>query len=105
MTQEKWQKLSKEEQILNIAAEFSRTKNLLISQNEKLAFGCLERAFELIDLTSNDPRWRGSILKELLRFREVLAEFYIKKDKTLEELIKIFKTWLMFNKFSSSVQV
>ncbi len=105
MTQGKWQKLSKEEQILNIASEFSRTKNLLISKNEKLAMGCLNRAFELIDLTSNDPRWRKGALKELLRFREVLAEFYLKKDKTLEELIKIFKTLLMFNKFSSLVKI
>lgn len=101
---EKWQSFSKEEQVLNIAAEFSRAKNWLAKNDKQEVLNCLNRAFELIDLTVQDPRWRKA-LNELLRFREVLAEFYLKKNKTLNEFIKIFKTLLRFNKFTSLVKI
>lgn len=100
----KWKKFSKENQLLNIASEFSRAKNWLAKNDENEFLNCLNRCFELIDLTINDYRWSKS-LKELLRFREVLAEFYIKKEKNLKEFIKIFKVLLRFNKFTSLVKV
>ncbi len=104
LSAEKWQKFSKEDQILNIAAEFSRAKNWLAEGEKKQALDCLNRAFELLDLTINDPRWRRG-LNELLRFRDVLAQFYIKKDKNTEEFKKIFRTLLMFTKFTSQVKI
>ena len=104
LTKEKWQGFSKEDQILNIAAEFSRAKNGLTDNDEKQVLDCLNRAFELLDLTINDPRWRRG-LNELLRFRDVLAQFYITKDKNLNEFKKIFQTLLMFTKFTSIVKI
>ncbi|PIP23151.1 MAG: hypothetical protein COZ91_03165 [Candidatus Nealsonbacteria bacterium CG_4_8_14_3_um_filter_39_7] len=104
MTSEKWQKLSKTEQILNIGAEFSRAKNWIQKNDEEYAISSLERAFELLDLTIDDKKWRRG-LRELLRFREVLAEFYLEKKKNNEEFVKIFKTLLFFNKFSSQVKI
>jgi len=104
MTFEKWQKLSKEEQILNIAAELSRTKFWLIRKDGKQVLNCLNRAFELIDLTI-DLSCHQKYLRELLRFREVLALFYIDKDKNADEFAKIFKTLLMFNGITSSVKI
>ena len=104
LTLERWKKFPKETQILNIAAEFSRAKNWLIKKDEHKVLNCLDKSFELIDLTINDSKWKKS-LKELLRFREVLAEFYIKKDKKLDELVKLFRTLLNFNKFSSQVKI
>ena len=104
LTLEKWRKFPKETQILNIAAEFSRAKNWLAKKDKSEVLNCLNRSFELIDLTVNDLKWKKS-LKELLRFRDVLAEFYIKEDKKLDELVKIFKTLLNFNKFSSQVKI
>lgn len=104
LTQERWQKFSKEEQILNIAAELSRAKFWLKEKNEKQILNCLNRAFELIDLTINAFKNQRA-LKELLRFREVLAQFYINKDKNIEEFKKIFKTLLMFSKFTSLVRI
>ena len=101
---EKWNKFSRQEQILNIAAEFSRTKNWLAKNDEQEVLNCLNRAFELIDLTIQSCR-KDKALNYFLRFREVLAEFYIKKNKTNEEFNKIFKTLLMFNKFTSLVKI
>ena len=89
---------------MNIAAEFSRAKHWLEEKDNKEVLNYLNRSFELIDLTINDSKWKKS-LKELLRFREVLAEFYIKKDKKLDELVKLFRTLLNFNKFSSQVKI
>ena len=104
LTQERWQKFSKEEQILNIAAELSRAKFWLEKKNEEQILNCLNRAFELIDLTINAFKNQRA-LKELLRFREVLAQFYINEDKNIEEFKKIFKTLLMFKRFTSLVEI
>lgn len=104
LSAEKWQSFSKEEQILNIAAEFSRSKNWLAKNDEPEILNCLNRAFELIDLTADDPRWRKG-LKELLRLRGVLAEFYLKKDKNAHKFTKIHKTLLKFNKLTSAIKI
>lgn len=104
MTFEKWQKLSKEEKFLNIAAELSRVKFWLKEKNKEQVLNCLNRVFGLLDLTINLSR-RQKYLKELLRFREVLADFYINKDKNMDEFTKIFKTLLMFDKFTSLVKL
>ena len=53
----KWQSFSKEEQISNIAAELSRTKNWLAKNDKQEVLNCLNRVFELIDLTIQDTRW------------------------------------------------
>jgi len=104
MTPEKWQKFSKEEQFLNIAAELSRAKFWLKEKNKEQVLICLNRAFELLDLTINGSRHQKD-LKELLRFRDVLARFYIDEDKNIDNFTKILKTLLMFNKFTSLVRV
>ena len=104
MTPEKWQKLSREKQILNIATELSRTKFWLEKKSEEEVLNCLNRAFGLIDLTIYSWRQQKG-LKELLKFREVLSRFYISKDKNIEEFKKILKTLLMFNKFASLVRI
>lgn len=104
MTFEKWQRFSKEEQILNIAAELSRTKFWLKKNDFGQALNCLNRAFELVDLTADSSRHRRD-LKELLRFRYALAQFYIDKDKNINEFARIFKTLLMLNKFTSLVEI
>jgi hypothetical protein len=104
LTQEKWQKFSKEKQILNIASELSRTKFWLEKKNEEQILNCLNRTFELIDLTINAFKNQRA-LKELLLFREILSQFYINKDKNPEEFKKILKTLLMFSKLTSLVKI
>ncbi|NOX87526.1 MAG: hypothetical protein GXO77_00745 [Calditrichaeota bacterium] len=58
-----------------IANKLNRAKNLIRQNKEAAAKECYERAFELTDLTSADPKWSGG-LKELRRFREVLGWLY-----------------------------
>ncbi len=92
LTSEKWSKLSKKDQILNIAAELSRATHWLEKDDFESAKDCYERAFELVDLTLDDNRWKGN-RRELARFREVLASFYIRK--TPPSICRFFDNWLI----------
>ncbi len=101
----RWNNFTKEVQILNIASELSRTKHWLLDGDKKEAENCLIRALELTDLTINDRKWTGSFLKELLRWRGVLAEFYISQNKEIDHFIRLFGILLYFNKFTSQVKI
>ncbi len=73
---EKWNRYPLERQILMIGSEFARAKNLRRDNVTGEVVQCYERAFELIDLCTMDPKWQ-SRLRELLRFREMLGELYL----------------------------
>jgi hypothetical protein len=83
LTPEKWAGYTKGQQILMIANEMNRAQNWLEKQQFTDANKCYERAFELTDLTVEDSKWTGAI-KELLRFREILAELYIQQQKDIK---------------------
>ena len=104
LTLEKWQAFPKEVQILNIASEFSRIKNWLAKNDEKEVRECLNRAFELIDLTIGDSKWNKG-LKELLRFRELLADFYIQPRKVNNYFLQLYRIFLNFTVQSSKVKI
>ena len=76
---EKWSKYTAGQQILMIGNELNRAINLLKNDMLPEVKNCYERAMELTDLTSADTKWKGR-LKELRRFREVLADLYLEKD-------------------------
>jgi len=90
LTEEKWSSYSRGQQILMIANELNRAKNLIANKRYKASDLCYERAFELTDLTSSDPKWRGK-LKELRRFRELLAELYISEHKDEQKNDLLYK--------------
>ena len=72
MTIDNWQKLSFYEQMGNIGSEISRALNWR-DKDEKSYDNAIARAFELLDLTIADLRWRLR-LKEIVRARELLAD-------------------------------
>jgi hypothetical protein len=100
----KWQAFSKEAQILNTAAEFSRAKSWLIKNDKQIVKNCLQRALELIDLSIRDVKWKSG-LKELLRFRDLLADFYIKENKDKQYFYNLYRTWLNFNGQTAKVRI
>jgi len=71
----RWYSLSLAEQMGHIGSEISRAVRR-IGKNEQLYERAMERAFELLDFTISDPRWRFR-LKELVRVREVLADAFL----------------------------
>lgn len=91
LTIEKWSKYSAGRQILMIANELNRAKNRIKQGNAKEVNLCYERAMELTDLTSSDPKWKSG-LKELRRFRETLGWIYISEKKDLKMNSLIYRT-------------
>jgi len=88
-----------------VANELNRAKNWIIKGDLEETNNCYERAFELLDLTISVVT-RRSLLKELLRFREMLATQYIssknavhkERDKLVNQ--KLFDVLLSLNKDS-----
>lgn len=73
---EKWNELSFFEQMANVGSEIERTikwKNKNNSEYSRMAF---ERALELLDFTVSDEKNKKR-LKELLRVREILADYFV----------------------------
>lgn len=75
MSKSRWQKLSLAEQMGNIASEVNRALYWRECGDNKNTEKATERALELIDLTITDKRWH-SRLKEIIRFREVLCDYF-----------------------------
>lgn len=76
MTQERWSQFSYFEQMGHIGSEVARARIWQERKDEVTSRKSIERAFELIDLTMSDHRWFNR-LKEICRFREVLADVYV----------------------------
>jgi len=80
---DKWFAYSRGRQLLMIANELNRAHNWIEKDQVFEVNMCYERAFELIDLTLGDKKWRGRF-KELLRLREVMAEMYVSDTKDIK---------------------
>ena len=81
MTLDRWTTFPKRQQLLFIGSEFERARVWQEKQGNEF-YSALERAFELIDLALQDPKWKPEIL-QLLALRAEIAKFYIgeRKDK------------------------
>ncbi len=74
-----------------IANELNRAKNWIVKEDFEEVKHCYERAFELLDLTVSVSMSRN-LIRELLRFREMLALQYIDKKMSVKfnnDLLKI----------------
>jgi hypothetical protein len=87
LSPEKWFGYSRSQQLLMIANELNRAGIWLEKGHFEDVDRCYERAFELTDFTVEDRKWSNS-LKELLRFREMLGDLYINKNKALNKLVQ-----------------
>lgn len=73
--QERWQTFSIFEQMANIGAEVGRAIRWRTKQNKQMSQNAFYRGLELIDFTIDDPQNRQS-LKEILRMRELLVDYF-----------------------------
>jgi hypothetical protein len=71
----RWRELSFFEQMANIGSEVERALKWKEKNNPEYSRLAYERALELLDLTIEDSR-NVSRLKELLRLREALADYF-----------------------------
>ena len=71
----RWYEMSFFEQIGNVGVEIGRTIAWKDKKRPDFSWRAFERALELLDLTISDRKNRGR-LRELLRLREVLADYF-----------------------------
>lgn len=91
LTQEHWQKFGLFEQLGNVGSEVNRALQWR-NKDEDLYKNSMYRAFELLDMSIQDYRWRND-WKELIRAKEALGDaMYGGKDygSTLEDLDNYF---------------
>jgi len=105
LTVEKWNSLTKDKQILNIGSELMRARNWLVHNNENYKTDCLNRAYELIDLTIDDKKWHRAGLKELTRFREIMGDYYLAKENDINKFNCLIKILLKFTAKSAMVKI
>ena len=105
LTLERWNALTYQKQVLNIASELTRAKNWIQKKDFIPANESIERALELIDLTVESRKVSGA-LKELLRFREVLAGFYVAhpEDTEYSDFLVLMNCFLDFDECSHSLR-
>jgi hypothetical protein len=72
----RWQELSFFEQMANIGSEVERAIKWKNKNNARYCQLAFERALELLDLSIGNEK-SGSRLKELLRLREALADYFV----------------------------
>ena len=71
----RWFALTLDEQLGNVGSEVGRAAKRHRQGDTAQRDRALDRAFELLDLTIQDPRWRHR-LKEICRAREVLVDTF-----------------------------
>jgi hypothetical protein len=73
----RWFTFTLAEQLANVGSEFERALSWKKRGDQVHFEKAFDRMLELLDLTIADPRWlRMRRLKELLRVREVLCDFF-----------------------------
>ena len=77
LTAARWSRFTLGQQILQIGAEMQRASDCLRPDRMELLRGCYERALRLVDLTVEVNARRG-LRRELLRWRGVVAELYVR---------------------------
>ena len=81
------------EQLGNVGSEVGRAGKWLRNGKEDLMKNCLDKAFELLDLTIIDSRWQNHRQKELKTARMLLVDTFCgshEYNDTPENLEKYF---------------
>lgn len=91
VSKERWQTLSLAEQLGHVGSEVGRASKWQ-KREESSFWGAVTRAFELLDLTREDPRWQKR-MPELNRARESFVDAVLGGEEygsTLPDLEKYF---------------
>ncbi|MDD5457600.1 MAG: hypothetical protein PHV30_11310 [Candidatus Margulisbacteria bacterium] len=104
MDQKRWNSYEKSQQILMIGSEFGRAKTWIIKKAVSESIQCYYRALDLIEQTVDDPKWNKAG-RELLRFKEMVAEAALFKTLDLQNTLLLYRTLLGWNAKTEKVQI
>lgn len=79
LSPERWSAFSLDQQILMIGNEMNRAVRLMEPQHRASLGLCYERVLRLVDLTV-EVQPRAALRRELLRWRDLIAELYVADD-------------------------
>ena len=92
----RWQKMPLCEQMANIGSEVSRAFRWREKDRKDLSLNAAMRALELLDMTIGGMK-KYSRLKELLRLREVLVDFFYGSNEYASSGDSLLKYFDHFN--------
>ncbi len=95
LSQDRWAKFSLDQQILMIANEMNRATQLLPPKDGQRLKNCYERILNLTNLTIRVQEKR-TLRRELLRWRDLIAELYISPEANAPDHMAAFKCLLCF---------
>lgn len=95
LSPERWAAFSLEKQILMIGNEMNRASRLMGAEDRPSRTLSYERVLRLVDLTV-EVNPRPSLRRELLRWRDLVAEMYIQPGANPEGHAAAFRCLLLF---------
>jgi hypothetical protein len=93
LSAERWAEFDTDRQILMIANEMNRIRRLS-GQDPDMRRRAYERVLRLTDLTLDDIE-RGSLLRELARWRDLVAALYVRTEPDAEGHTSAFRALLL----------
>ncbi len=94
LSPERWSRFTLDQQILMIGNEMNRAKRFIELGNMTLLHGAYERVLRLVDLTVQvQPRY--GLQRELLRWRDLVAEMYIQTEPDPAQHAAVFRALLL----------
>jgi hypothetical protein len=93
LSPERWAGFSLDQQILMIGNEMNRAKRLIELRDLQGLSLAYERVLRLLDLTVEVQR-RSTLRRELLRWRDLIAELYIRTEPGASDHAAAFRSLL-----------
>jgi hypothetical protein len=95
LSPERWSAFSLDQQILMIGNEMNRATRKMGPEDRSSLGMAYERVLRLVDLTI-EVHSRPTLRRELLRWRDLIAELYIRPDADPAAHAAAFRTLLFF---------
>ncbi len=100
LTAARWSEFSLDQQVLMIGNEMNRGRKQVGAEDPSRLRNCYERVLRLVDLTIQ-VNHLYTLRRELLRWRDVVAELYIAEEATALEHDAAFRCLLRFTPVAS----
>ncbi len=100
LTPERWARFGLDQQILMIANDMNRASRLLGPEDHASLQRTYERVLRLVDLTVTTQPRRG-LRRELLRWRDLIAAFYVAPRADPDAHAEAFRCLLRFTPTAS----
>lgn len=95
LSPERWSAFSRDQQILMIGNEMNRATRWMRPDDRPSLELCYERVLRLVDLTI-ESQTRQTFQRELLRWRDLIADLYIRPESAPAEHKAAFRALLLF---------